>query len=142
MTDKLTEGRLGAILDRIEVGDCWEWIGPRFSDGYGMGSYQGRYFAPHRATWEELVGPIPDGLQMDHLCRNRACVNPDHLETVTLQENIRRGMTGQNMRSKTHCPQGHPYAGEHLYVTPDGKRRCRTCTKDRQKALRAGRVWP
>ena len=77
----------------------------------------------HRVAYELQVGPIPVGLQLDHLCRVRSCVNPAHLEPVTSAENTRRGLRAM----KTHCPQGHPYAGENLLIRPTGQRRCRTC---------------
>lgn len=83
-------------------------------------------------------GPIPEGLVIDHLCRNRGCVNPDHLEAVTQRENILRGegLAAANAR-KTHCPKGHPYSGENLYVVPSsGRRQCRICA-DARRALSA-----
>lgn len=81
----------------------------------------------HRLAYEAVKGPIPAGLQIDHLCRVRNCVNPDHLEAVTQQENVRRGRVGENTRSKTHCPQGHPYDEANTYRNPAGSRNCRTC---------------
>lgn len=75
---------------RVEIGVCWTWIGST-DRGYGVFGAQGRYFRAHRWAWEALVGPIPEGLHLDHLCRNPSCVNPDHLEPVTQAENIRRG---------------------------------------------------
>ncbi len=80
--------------------------------------------AAHRVSYEFFVGPIPDGMQLDHLCRNRICVNPDHLEPVTNYENNRRG---QGNMAKTHCPRGHAY--DYIWISPDGRRgrKCRAC---------------
>ncbi len=103
-------------------GDCWEWTGAKGRTGYGLVWSERRVRGAHRVVYEALVGPIPDGMQIDHLCRNRACVNPDHLEAVTRQENIRRGFRVQKMT----CPQGHPYDESNTYRF-DGRRYCRAC---------------
>ena len=113
---------------------CWIWQAAIKSDGYGVFWVNGRTVRAHRFAYEMFVGPIPDGLQTDHLCRNRNCVNPAHLEPVTNQENFRRGEGGKHKRDKTHCPQGHPYAGENLYVKPNGYRECRICQRTRSLA--------
>jgi hypothetical protein len=83
----------------------------------------------HRYAYEALVGPIPDGKQIDHLCRNRACCNPEHLEPVTIQENIRRGEGPQAINArKTHCIRGHALSGDNLYLVPkSGRRNCVIC---------------
>lgn len=112
---------------------CWEWSASRHSSGYGQFYYNGRGngFA-HRFAYERFVGPIPSGLQIDHLCRNRTCVNPSHLEPVTAKENLRRGMgfSGRNAR-KTHCPKGHPYDEQNTYWRPDGMGKdCLTCRRE------------
>lgn len=121
-----------ALLDRIGtkllVGDgCWEWTGVRTSDGYGQ--IYGRMQMAHRVMYELLVGPIPEGLELDHLCRNPWCVRPDHLEPVTTRENVLRGVgiSAVNAR-KTECLKGHSLSGENLYLHR-GKRRCRTCRR-------------
>ena len=102
---------------RVLDNGCWEWVGAR-SDGYGQvwnGTHQ---TYAHRWVYEALVAPIPSGLQTDHLCRNHSCVNPRHLEAVTGQTNVRRGVRPSQMRAITHCRKGHPYSGDNLYVRP------------------------
>ena len=125
----------GPISDyRPDLGSCWIWKGRLKTTGYGRVWTEGRRSVPaHVAIYKLLVGPIPDGLFLDHLCRVRACVNPDHLEPVTNRENLLRGNTfvARNV-AVTHCPQGHPYAGDNLYVRPNGKRHCRACHKAEQ----------
>jgi hypothetical protein len=95
----------------------------------------------HRASYEFHVGAIPDGLQIDHLCLNKACVNPAHMEPVTSQENTRRAFACQKIRrphgERARCPQGHQYAKENLYMTPTGGRSCKQCKRDRVRAARA-----
>ena len=91
----------------------------------------------HRAIYEKFVGPIPDGLTIDHLCRNRLCVNPAHLEPVTLAANVLRGesLPAKNAR-KTHCPKGHPYDETNTHITKQGWRICKACNRERQRSPR------
>lgn len=114
---------------------CWEWQGTKSGNGYGRLFYRGRYHTAHRVSYQLYIGPIPEGLVIDHLCRNRGCVNPEHLEPVTFGENIRRSPI-HNMRSKTHCPEGHEYTKKNTFIRRSGSRECRTCkkVKDRIRA--------
>lgn len=124
--------------EKVEFGEpheCWRWIGSSSNGGYGA-LRVGRTSVPaHRFSYELHVGPIPDGLHIDHLCRNPSCVNPAHLEPVTPQENALRGIgpSAVNAR-KSECPQGHPLSGDNLYIVPStGSRMCRTCIRARNR---------
>jgi hypothetical protein len=115
---------------RIDArGPCWEWTGP-LNNGYGRLRYGGRHRYAHRLAWELLVGLLGPDEELDHLCRNRRCVNPDHLEPVSRSENLRRGYgaCAQHAR-KTHCKRGHLLAGDNLYIRKNGARRCLTCNR-------------
>jgi hypothetical protein len=125
----------GRMLPRINVvGDCWEWQGSRTAQGYGrirIGGRQGTVNYAHRRMYELLVGPIPVGFELDHLCRNPPCCRPSHLEPVTRQENERR-----KPRPET-CPNGHQRE-THSYVGPDGRRRyCIPCRQAKRRSERA-----
>lgn len=116
---------------------CWLWIGHVDERlGYGRMVIDGKRRVAHRIAYEALVGPIPDGLQLDHLCRVRCCVNPSHLQPVTQQENIRRGQGIPAMNAaKTHCPKGHAYSSENTYWQPGRLgRRCVLCQKEVRRA--------
>lgn len=125
---------------------CWEWVGALDSKGYGriartrteIESGLPESARAHRIVYESLIGPIPEDLDLDHLCRNRKCVRPSHLEPVTRQVNLLRGngVTAQNA-TKTHCPKGHEYAEENTYIRerPKGRyqRECRACIRNRRR---------
>lgn len=141
---------LDYLADRFEIDDngCWLWtgyVGSGSRDGYGRVPVtrvrqSGESVVAHRFAWRHLVGPIPDGFQLDHLCRIRRCINPDHLEPVTNRHNALRGISfaAENAR-KTHCPQGHPYNHANTYVLVEhGKTRrcCRACNAEVQRRRR------
>lgn len=116
---------LHRFLAKIQVGDgCWEWQSPVGRNGYGQFTWNGRNGLPHRYAHEFFIGPIPEGMQVDHLCFNRICVRPDHLEAVTPQVNTRRSKD-----RITHCPQGHEYSQDNLIAARSGKRLCKACAR-------------
>lgn len=109
---------------------CWNWTGTIADTGYG----RVRKAYAHRVAYEFWIGPIPDGLQIDHLCRNRRCFNPEHLEAVTQRENILRGESPMARHARrTHCVHGHEFTAENTYSPPSGAthRHCRTCIRNR-----------
>ena len=129
------------VWGSIAVGrqaDCWPWLRSVSSGGYGQFFFEGRLHTAHRVAYELTKGAIPEGLQLDHLCRNRRCCNPDHLEPVTAAENTRRSPI-HNV-AKTHCPQGHPYdTANTARNRANGGRVCRTCSnaESRERKRRA-----
>jgi len=114
---------------------CWLWTAYVASNGYGKISFKSQARYAHRVSYQIKCGKIPEGLQLDHLCRVRHCVNPAHLEAVTGQVNIARGQTGWNMKMKTHCPQGHAYSVDNIYFVPN-KLTCRICKKCKNRHTR------
>lgn len=136
--------RAAAMWSKLDVADCWLFTGHRNDWGYGTFWDGERVVAAHRWVYEHLAGPIDPALQLDHLCRQPACCNPDHLEAVTAAENNRRSgsATARNAR-KTHCKRGHELVGDNLRLTKTG-RMCLTCDRmhsarrRQRRALEAG----
>jgi hypothetical protein len=114
---------------------CWLWIGHMSGRGYGVAHLKKKRLGAHRAVYEELVGKIPSGLEVDHLCRNRICVNPQHLEPVTKRTNILRGVgMGARHARATACPRGHEYTTGNYYPRRGGGRNCRPCALEGSRA--------
>lgn len=156
---------LDRVLRRVEkpsTDGCWIWTGKVSTGGYGQVRIGGRGSGMayvHRVVYELLVGPIPQGMKIDHTCHSRAvirgscpggvrcthraCVNPEHLESVTQRENLLRGNTGPGLNAaKTHCVKGHPFSGPNLIQRKSGVRDCRTCVNARRRKSGRPTVWP
>lgn len=128
---------------------CWLWLAALTSSGYGCLSrvrpadpMPGSITA-HRAAYQALVGRVPDGLELDHLCRNRLCCNPDHLEAVPRSINLMRGLGPSLTRArprKTHCPAGHEYTPANTYTNPSGFRLCKICRRSHTATYRSRRA--
>lgn len=119
------------------LGPCWIWTAAKSKGGYGQIGNKGKVLYAHRVSYEFVHGPLPDDRthHIDHLCRVTACVNPDHLEWVPVSVNCKRGMSPQRNRERgaavTHCPADHEYTEENTYITPDGGRGCKKCSRVR-----------
>lgn len=128
------------LLEGIELTDsgCWRWVKGKDRYGYGKINVGGRNRGAHRVSYETFRGRVPDGLQLDHLCRVRNCINPRHMECVTSAQNTLRG-DGVSARAarRTHCPAGHPYDESNTYVLPNGDRGCRACRNASSAAYKA-----
>jgi hypothetical protein len=147
---------LDRLLSKVDVPaswlTCWTWKGHVIPKGYGQIYVGGRMKRAHRVAYELAIGPIPEGMNLDHLCHtrdsscsggdsclHRRCVNPLHLEPVSARDNTHRStvaIAAQNA-AKTHCPQGHEYTPENTYVwadAPGASRHCRTCARERARS--------
>ena len=125
-------------VNKLGPNGCWEWLASKTKAGYGQFWLDGTMVYAHRVTYLAMVGPIPDGLQIDHLCRNRGCCNPAHLEPVTPKTNTNRGDAGKAFKAKTHCPKGHEYSDANTRIY-QGRRFCRTCSNAFGKRWRDGK---
>lgn len=131
-----------AFWARVDAtGICWEWTRALTPKGYARTTYGHKNWLIHRLVWTLLVGDIPEGMTLDHLCRNRRCCNPDHMEVVTAEENKRRGHSPNAINArKTHCKEGHLL--DESSIESDGNRRCRQCRtrreRERKRRIREG----
>ena len=124
---------------RPELGPCWEWTAEKVHNGYGRFSPKrpAKKIKAHTWAYTALMGPVPEGMELDHLCRNRLCLNPAHLEPVTHRENLMRGdSAAARCARKTHCPKGHAYDAENTQISRRGDRSCRTCRAEQSRAKR------
>ncbi len=129
-----TEQRFWAKVDQNGPGGCWLWTASLDRLVYGRFRAEGNAISAHRFSYALLVGELVPGLDLDHLCGVRRCVNPSHLEQVTHAENVRRGNTGIANRSKTHCKRDHEFTPENTRLDKRGSRTCLTCQKARNQA--------
>ena len=128
------------FLDKISPepnSGCWRWDAAQTTMGYGVMTINCKQHYAHRLSYEHFKSPIPEGLQIDHLCRMPWCVNPDHLEVVTSRENTRRGrlreVTIKRHAAKIFCKRGHPLFGENIFIDGNGARVCKSCQKIRHE---------
>lgn len=129
------QARFWAKVALPDANGCMLWLAGLTHNGYGRLSMSGRLKRAHRISYELAYGPIPAGLVIDHLCRVRHCVAPDHLELVTHAENTLRGLGPPAINArKTHCLKGHEFTPDNLYPARAGERRCRTCSLAWDKA--------
>lgn len=144
MTKRIVGDDVARFWSKVEKTDgCWLWTGAKTQWGYGNFYLAGRYLAAHRVAFEWAKGPVPTDRELDHLCRVRHCVRPDHLEAVTHRENDIRGVgVAATNVVKTHCDAGHLYDEANTYYRPDGGghngvRDCRRCRADSAARRRA-----
>ncbi len=125
------------FLEKVDdtKSNCWLWTATKNIDGYGMVTINSKLRSAHRVSYELFVSEIPNELMIDHLCRTRNCVNPEHMELVTNKENILRGKGIAAINSqKTHCHRGHKFTDDNTFISKIGSRNCRMCLKIRNDA--------
>lgn len=133
MAGKLNQ--FGTIQERIagrysvDPGGCWIWHGAVSNGRYGSIFYQGRMQKAHRVAWILVNGPVPENRDLDHLCRNTRCINPDHLEPVSRSENLRRSPLMDRHSMRTHCIRGHEFTSENTRRRSNGHRVCKECMR-------------
>lgn len=115
---------------------CWEWDGAHNTHGYGSVWWEGAMRPVHVLVYEDRVGPVPPGLELDHTCNNKGCCNPDHTEPVTHGENGRRSSYAERRREATACARGHEFTAENTYITKRGGRCCKPCRRINQSKTR------
>lgn len=131
-----TAERFWAKVNKTDT--CWLWTAYKSNGGYGRIKVDGQMVPAHRVAYKLLVGPIPEGMELDHLCRVRHCVNPAHLEPVTHGENTLRSTSPAAIHAaKTHCVNGHPFDAANTYLRPTGGRACRACNRAAAYAYKA-----
>ena len=136
--DKETLQRFKSKVSISQQSNCWIWTDRPSQKGYGRLLVDGKVMQAHRLSYEHFVGPLNPWLTIDHLCRVRLCVNPNHLEQVTSKENSLRGVgVTANFARATHCKRGHPKVKENLYIKKDGTVRCKICSWGGEKVRRA-----
>lgn len=134
--------RFWSKVDKDGPQGCWIWTAGLHPGGYGNFWLDGKTVNAHRFIWELANGPVPDGLHLDHICRNRACVRPDHIEPVTMATNILRGVSPAALNArKTHCLRGHAFTEDNIYRRKDrpNDRTCRECLRLRAREAYAAR---
>jgi len=125
-----TERRLLEKIEKQKGSDCWFFTGSKLPSGYGILWNGVRPIGAHRISFQLYRGEITDGMEIDHICNNRSCVNPEHLQLLTHKENMRKSsaLMGINAR-KTHCKRDHELSGDNLHITPRGARQCKECMR-------------
>ena len=135
---KKTDETISRFLEKISIDEngCWNWTGGKKGGGYAQFALDRKPVSGHRFIYDYYYGDLDPRLTIDHLCRNVACVNPAHLEQVTMKENVLRSPTAPPAinKRKTHCHLGHAFLGDNLYVDSKGQRKCKQCIRIRQKS--------